>query len=608
MKRPEDFQQIITFYSYKGGTGRSMALANVAWILASAGRRVLAIDWDFEAPGLHRYFHPFIEDPELQSTPGLIDFFVDFTTAARVDRNKAASTSTSASGAVPLDETEPWYEICTNILGYACPVDWAFPNDGALDLMPAGRQDAAYPHRVTSFNWQEFYDVLGGGVFLEAFKRHLRDDYDYVLIDSRTGISDTAGICTVQMPDSLVVCFTLNRQSIVGAAAVALSVENQRRMPSGEPGIPIWPVPTRIELAEKERLDSARDLAQTTFHRYVGQLKREDRLSYWGAVEVLYQPYFAYEEVLAVFAERRGHSHSMVPSMEKLARYITGDHNLSQSPMSEEQRRRGLAAFPGGKRPRPKDGFETDVYLSYPRAQGELANRIVSKLKASGLRVWWDRDLVPGDDWKAVGEMALTWSAALVVIIDGPLRDWQRAEVEGALTRKIRVIPLLAPGLSFQDLPESLRRVTAILLDTEGFDAQLNDLTDTITGALARRSEANDAPVLPEDPQKGQWGGRDVNNGRRLSASVETITDDWFLITLMVESVDGPPLNDAVDFHLHPTFRHEKVRVQPHDSRTELKLSAWGSFTVGAVADGGRTLLELDLSLDPSFPEAFRSR
>ena len=35
---------IITFYSYKGGVGRSMALANVAWILASGGKKVLGID------------------------------------------------------------------------------------------------------------------------------------------------------------------------------------------------------------------------------------------------------------------------------------------------------------------------------------------------------------------------------------------------------------------------------------------------------------------------------------------------------------------------------------------------------------------------------------
>ena len=94
--------RIITFYSYKGGTGRSMALANVAWILASAGRRVLAIDWDFEAPGLHRYFHPFIEDPELHSTPGLIDFFVDFATAARLDHKR--TTPAGTDGARPGDE------------------------------------------------------------------------------------------------------------------------------------------------------------------------------------------------------------------------------------------------------------------------------------------------------------------------------------------------------------------------------------------------------------------------------------------------------------------------------------------------------------------------
>ncbi len=29
--------QIVTFYSFKGGTGRTMALANVAWILAANG-------------------------------------------------------------------------------------------------------------------------------------------------------------------------------------------------------------------------------------------------------------------------------------------------------------------------------------------------------------------------------------------------------------------------------------------------------------------------------------------------------------------------------------------------------------------------------------------
>ena len=43
--------KIVTFYSYKGGTGRTMALANVGWILASTGLKVLVIDWDLDSPG-----------------------------------------------------------------------------------------------------------------------------------------------------------------------------------------------------------------------------------------------------------------------------------------------------------------------------------------------------------------------------------------------------------------------------------------------------------------------------------------------------------------------------------------------------------------------------
>src|SRR5262245_31522098 len=98
--------RFITFYSYKGGTGRSMAVANIAWILASNRRRVLVIDWDLEAPGLHRYFHPFLEDKELYSSPGIIDYFVDFAMGAR-----SASTNKKTDTA--------WYEPFTDLVGYS---------------------------------------------------------------------------------------------------------------------------------------------------------------------------------------------------------------------------------------------------------------------------------------------------------------------------------------------------------------------------------------------------------------------------------------------------------------------------------------------------------
>src|SRR5204863_6021010 len=86
--------RIITFYSYKGGTGRSMALANVAWILASRGKRVLMVDWDLEAPGLHRYFHPFLQDKNLTASDGVIDLVRRFEDAAIKPLSKESNNKT----------------------------------------------------------------------------------------------------------------------------------------------------------------------------------------------------------------------------------------------------------------------------------------------------------------------------------------------------------------------------------------------------------------------------------------------------------------------------------------------------------------------------------
>lgn len=70
---------IFTFYSYKGGAGRSMALANVAQWFYSKGLRVVMIDWDLEAPGLENFF--FTSEKELENVRcqlGLIDMLMAY--------------------------------------------------------------------------------------------------------------------------------------------------------------------------------------------------------------------------------------------------------------------------------------------------------------------------------------------------------------------------------------------------------------------------------------------------------------------------------------------------------------------------------------------------
>ena len=52
--------RFITFYSYKGGVGRSMALANVAYKAVKEGLKVVVLDFDLEAPGIS-YMNEFRE-------------------------------------------------------------------------------------------------------------------------------------------------------------------------------------------------------------------------------------------------------------------------------------------------------------------------------------------------------------------------------------------------------------------------------------------------------------------------------------------------------------------------------------------------------------------
>jgi MinD-like ATPase involved in chromosome partitioning or flagellar assembly len=65
--------QLITFYSFKGGVGRTMALANVAVNLCRWDYNVLIIDWDLEAPGLEFFFKNFVDLESISNQEGIID-------------------------------------------------------------------------------------------------------------------------------------------------------------------------------------------------------------------------------------------------------------------------------------------------------------------------------------------------------------------------------------------------------------------------------------------------------------------------------------------------------------------------------------------------------
>ena len=354
--------QIVTFYSYKGGTGRTMAMANVAWIIASNGKRVLAVDWDLESPGLHKFFHPFLDESTITATPGVIEIINDYASAA--------------VGPAPADDD--WYLECARVDRHAVSLEWAFPGGGKLDFLSAGRQNRDYSTAVCSLDWDNFYDRLGGGRFFRAMREDMKRNYDYVLIDSRTGLSDVADICTIELPDVLTVCFTLSDQSIEGAANVARQISGRYR----DRNIRVLPVPMRIEDGEKVKLDIGRVLARMRFEGFPAGLSQEDSALYWASVEVPYKPFYAFEEILATFGDNPGSPASLLSSFERITDAVTGGKITTMHPIPEDLRLQYKEIFV-----RRQPSAPVQVYLSYAPEDRMWADWIEAVLTRAGFRV-----------------------------------------------------------------------------------------------------------------------------------------------------------------------------------------------------------------------------
>jgi tetratricopeptide (TPR) repeat protein len=312
---------IVTFYSYKGGTGRTMALANVAWILAANGHRVLVADWDLESPGLHRFLRPFLTESEVRDASGIIDLIREYEWAA-------------ARAATP-ERVDHLITEYAHVQPYALSLNWNhFPGDGGLDFLSPGRQNRDYATTLGALDWDTFYEQRKGGEFLDAVRTDMKRHYDYVLIDSRTGLSDVADICTVHLPDTLVDCFTLSIQGIEGAAEVAKFIG--KRHP--DRNIRILPVPMRVDQAEKEKVDVGHATAVRLFAGLPAAMPESQRREYWGAVEVPYRAFYAYEETLAVFGDAPGSPASLLAAFERITAQITRGAVTALPAMDEDLR------------------------------------------------------------------------------------------------------------------------------------------------------------------------------------------------------------------------------------------------------------------------------
>ncbi len=223
-------RRLVTFYSYKGGVGRSMALANVAWRLASHhALNVIVVDWDLEAPGLHHFFNLTGDDV------GLTEYLLAWQGAAAAMRERPPDVTASLIG----------------IKGSLAP------QHGSLSVLTAGRLDNAYGGRLASIDWEEFYSTGGGAQAIETMRWQLGEAADIVLLDSRTGLTDLGGICTIQLPDAVFLMACPNEQSLDGVRRVAFTIAHASpEQRTGRPRPRVWLSISRVPVVEEGELTS----------------------------------------------------------------------------------------------------------------------------------------------------------------------------------------------------------------------------------------------------------------------------------------------------------------------------------------------------------------
>ncbi|MEU9100372.1 MinD/ParA family protein [Streptomyces sp. NPDC048361] len=162
--------QIITVHSYRGGTGKSSTAANLALLLASAGRRVALVDTDIQTPSLDVMFS---------------------------------------------DAMAPVRRSLTDYLVGRCEIeDAAYPADtdaghGGLFLVPA-RNRAAGVNEIMGRG----YDV---GLLREGFDRLIDSlALDVLLLDTHAGFNNET-VTAMASADVLVILTRADRLDLAGA-------------------------------------------------------------------------------------------------------------------------------------------------------------------------------------------------------------------------------------------------------------------------------------------------------------------------------------------------------------------------------------------------------
>ncbi|MFM6351443.1 MAG: tyrosine-protein kinase family protein [Dolichospermum sp.] len=183
---------VVTFFSFKGGVGRTTALVATALTLARNGHRVAIVDLDLEAPGLSTIFFK-----DKVENFGVIDYLLE----------KKIQNSN--------------WSLRKDILRINHPL--LLGNLGEqIYLFTAGNVDNNYLEKLARLDFQNLVDHQ----LPETFKGMLQElesdvkPLDFILLDSRAGFHDIGGLALTDLSHAAVIFGRQSRQSWTGLTHV----------------------------------------------------------------------------------------------------------------------------------------------------------------------------------------------------------------------------------------------------------------------------------------------------------------------------------------------------------------------------------------------------
>ena len=208
---------VVAFYGFRGGAGRTTALAHFAAALSARGVSTVAIDLDVEAPGLDRV----LDCPPLTEDVG---------TVALLRAAAKAETDSERSVALRLAP-----HVVKSSLDVGAPIR----------VLPAGRLTQTYLERLEDLG-VALWHIADPPNPLQALVNQVHSELrpDVVLVDCRTGLSGLSASAMFHVADLVVLCVTVTEQSIEGLDVVLRGIHAARAQRGGAPELLI--VPTMV--------------------------------------------------------------------------------------------------------------------------------------------------------------------------------------------------------------------------------------------------------------------------------------------------------------------------------------------------------------------------